>query len=111
MNAPSSAEDSAAVLSVKIDALTQTVEHLRDDLRMQSETYVRRDVYAEKTTALDREIVALKDADKGHRSDLKDAIKALEDAANSRRIPWTAIAGFVLAAVSLGISILPKLAA
>lgn len=52
--------DSSAVLSVKIDNLTQVVEHLRDDLKTQSETYVRKDVYDTKTQSLDREIVGIK---------------------------------------------------
>ena len=59
MNAASE-PDSTAVLSVKIDNLTQTVEHLRDDLKAQSETYVRKDVYETKIQSLDREIVGIK---------------------------------------------------
>ena len=76
--------DSTAVLAVKIDNLTGIVEHLREDLKAQSATYVRHEVYSTKMLALDREIAGIK----------KDAERA-----ESRRPTGLAIS-------ALGVSIL-----
>ena len=113
MNAPlpTDGADSNAVLAVKIDNLTQVVEHLRDDLKAQSETYVRKDVYETKSTAVDREIVALKAGVERANTNLSEALQRLEDTANARRIPWTAIGAFAVGGLGLLFSILPKLAA
>lgn len=90
-----------ATMSQQIVGLTQTVEHLREDLRRESETYARKDVVETRLTGLDREVRDLKAADEKHTKALEDTKKALEDQANARRIPWTATVAAIAAIAAL----------
>lgn len=96
---------SLATMSQQIVGLTQTVEHLREDLRAQSETYVRQDVYTTRAEAIDREIVGLRTADEKLGKSIEDAVARVERALDARRVPWTAVGSFVVAVAALWLAV------
>lgn len=99
-----------ATMSQQIVGLTQTVDHLREDLRYQSETYARQDVMDARLTGLDREVRDLKTrADKGDER-LDEAVAKLDNRAEARRVPWTAVGAVVIAAIGLVITLTQTIA-
>ena len=90
-----------ATMSTQIVGLKESVDHLRDDLKSQSEMYVRNDVYQTRVIAVDREIVEMRKSDDRLTAALDRAVDRLEAAARERRIPWTAVGSFVVSAAAL----------
>lgn len=112
---PNTSTETEGVLSERITALKESVDRLHKEL---NDTYVRQDVFDARMQGHDRELMDLKQSDKELKEDIKSSVKdvkdlleKLENSITARRVPWTAIGAFVLAAVSVFVSVLPKLVA
>lgn len=96
---------SIATMSQQIVGLTETVNHLREDLRAERETYVRREVYDTRAVAIDREIKGLQKKDDELGDKIETAVQRVERAIEARRIPWTAVVSALVAVAALWLAL------